>query len=316
MTIGIDLEGRLAAYLQLRRALGRKMEADAGVLDDFVHFIRDRGAVASITSTMVFDWLAAGKQPSIRGAAGRLSSVRQFLLYVSAGLPDTQVPETRLLAGYRRPTPFLFTPEEIEALLKCAADSEPSRFSSVVVHTVLGLLVATGLRVSEALGLDRLDVMPRNSPETLLIREAKFHKSRIVPLHPTTAEQLRVYAGHRELMGYGLQTTAFFVSSHGGRLGYQTLRKRFRTLLDKAGVRPRERCSKPTIHSLRHTFVASRLRRWHEEGVDVERRLVHLATYLGHVDVRETYWYMTVTPELLSAATTDFQAPRLAGGEQ
>jgi hypothetical protein len=163
---------------------------------------------------------------------------------------------------------------------------------------------------------DRLAVMPRNSPETLLIREAKFHKSRIVPLHPTTAEQLRVYAGHRELMGYGLQTTAFFVSSHGGRLTYQTLRKRFRTLLDKAGVRPRERCTKPTIHSLRHTFVASRLPCWHEEGVDVERRLVHLATYLGHVDVRETYWYMTVTPELLSAATTDFRAPRLAGGEQ
>lgn len=89
MTICIDLEGRLAAYLELRRALGTKMEADARVLEDFVHFIRDRGAVASITSTMVFDWLEAGKQPSIRGAAGPLSSVRQFLLYVSAGLPDT-----------------------------------------------------------------------------------------------------------------------------------------------------------------------------------------------------------------------------------
>lgn len=316
MTIGIDLEGRLAAYLELRRALGRKMDADSGVLEDFVRFIRDRGTIAPITSTMVFDWLETRKQPSTRAMARRLSSVRQFLLYVSAALPDTQVPESRLLAGYRRPTPFLFTSEEIEALLKCAAEVEPGRFSSVVVHTVLGLLAATGLRVSEAFGLDRSDVMPRSSPETLLIREAKFHKSRIVPLHPTTAEQLRVYAGHRELMGYSLQTSAFFVSNHGGRLAYETLRQRFRTLLDKAGVRPRERCTKPTVHSLRHTFVASRLRRWHEEGVDVERRMVHLATYLGHVDVRETYWYMTVTPELLSAATTDFRAPRLAGGEQ
>ena len=316
MTIGIDLEDRLAAYLELRRALGTKMEADAGVLEDFVRFIRDRGATTSIASTMVFDWLEERGKPGTRAAARRLSSARQFLLYVSAALPDTQVPELRLLAGYRRPTPFLFTSEEIEALLKCAAEFEPSRFSSVVVHTVLGLLTATGLRVSEALGLDRLDVMPRNSPETLLIREAKFHKSRIVPLHPTTAEQLRVYAGHRELMGYGLQTTAFFVSSHGRGLRYETLRQRFRTLLDKAGVQPRERCTKPTIHSLRHTFVASRLRRWHEEGVDVERRLIHLATYVGHVDVRETYWYMTVTPELLTAATTDFQPPRLAGGEQ
>jgi integrase len=158
--------------------------------------------------------------------------------------------------------------------------------------------------------------MPRSSPDTLLIREAKFHKSRIVPLHQTTAEQLRVYAGHGELMGYGLQTSAFFVSRHGGRLAYDTLRQRFRTLVDRAGIRPREKCNKPTIHSLRHTFVVSRLRRWHEEGVDVERRLAHLATYLGHVDFRETYWYMTVTPELLMAATTDFRAPRFAGGEQ
>lgn len=280
MTIGIDLEGRLAAYLELRRVLGRKVDADSGVLEHFVCFIRDRGATTSIT------------------------------------LPDTQVPELRLLAGYKRPTPFLFTSEEMDALLKCAAEFEPGRFSSVVLHTVLGLLAATGLRVSEALGLNRLDVMPRSSPEILLVREAKFHKSRIVPLHPTTAEQLRVYAGHRELMGYGLQTSAFFVSSRGGRLTYETLRKRFRTLLDNAGVRPQERCAKPTIHSLRHTFVASRLRRWHEEGVAVERRLAHLATYLGHVDVRETYWYMTVTPELLTAATTEFRAPRLAGGEQ
>ena len=316
MTSGMDLTARLTAYLDLRRALGVKMEGDARVLEDFVRFIHERGDIASITSKMVFDWLEGRKQPGMRTAAQRLSSVRQFLLYVSAALPETQVPEVRVLAGYRRPTPFVFTAEEIEALLKCAAEFEPGRFSSVVVHTLLGLLAATGLRVSEALGLDRPDVMPRSSPDTMLIREAKFHKSRIVPLHPTTAEQLRIYAGHRELMGCGLQTSAFFVSSHGGRLSYDTLRQRFHTFVEKAGIRPREKCNKPTVHSLRHTFVVSRLRRWHEEGVDVERRLAHLATYLGHVDVRETYWYMTVTPELLTAATTDFRAPRLAGGDQ
>lgn len=316
MTSGIDLEARLTAYLELRRALGMKMERDAGVLKDFVQFSQDRGVMASITSRMVFDWLEARKQAGTRTAAQRLSSVRQFLLYVSAALPDTQVPEVRVIAGYKRPTPFLFTAEEMEALLKCAAEFEPGRFSSVVFHTVLGLLAATGLRVSEALGLDRSDVMPRSSPDTLLIREAKFYKSRIVPLHQTTVEQLRVYAGHRELMGFGVQTTAFFVSSRGRRLAYDTLRQVFQTLIEKAGIRPREKCNMPTIHSLRHTFVVSRLRRWHEEGVDVERRLVHLSTYLGHVDVRETYWYMTVTPELLTAATTDFRAPRMAGGDQ
>ena len=290
MTSEISLDTRLTAYLELRRALGVKIDRDARVLADFVRFIQNHGATISITSRMVFDWLQATKQPSTRTAAQQLSSVRQFLLYVSAALPDTQVPEVRVIAGYKRPTPFVFTAEEMEDLLKCAAEFEPRRFSSVVFHTALGLLAATGLRVSEALGLDRSDVMPRSSPDTLLIREAKFYKSRIVPLHQTTVEQLRVYAGHRELMGFGLQTSAFFVSSHGCRLAYDALRQRFRTLVDKAGIRPRDKCNKPTIHSLRHTFVVSRLRRWHEEGVDVERRLVHLSTYLGHVDARETYW--------------------------
>lgn len=316
MMTGIDLEARLSAYLDLRRALGMKMDTDGRVLEGFVRFTRDLGAIEAITSKMVFDWLETENQAKPQPTKARLSAVRQFLLYLSADLPDTQVPDVRILAGYKRPTPFVFSAEEIEALLKCAAEFEPGRFSSVVVHTVLGLLAATGLRVSEALGLDRLDVMPRSSPDTLLIRETKFHKSRIVPLHPTTADQLRVYAGHRELMGYSRQTSAFFVSGQGGRLAYETLRRHFRTLLGIAGIRPREKCNNPTIHSLRHTFVVLRLRRWHEEGVDVKRRLAHLATYLGHVDVRETYWYMTVTPELLTAATSDFRAPRLQGGDQ
>lgn len=315
MMTGIDLEARLTAYLGLRRQLGMNMDVDARVLEDFVRFVRDRGDIEAITSRMVLEWLE-GERPTRYTTAKRLNAARQFLLYLSAEIPGTQVPDHRLLAGYKRPTPFVFTSAEIEALLKCAAEFEPGRFSSVVVHTILGLLAATGLRVSEALGLDRPDVMPRSSPDTLLIRETKFHKSRIVPLHPTTAKQLRVYAGHRELLGYSQQTSAFFVSSLGGRLAYDTLRLCFRTLLARAGIRPRERGSKPTIHSLRHTFVVSRLLRWHDEGVEVERRLAHLATYLGHVNFRETYWYMTVTPELLTAATTDFRAPRLPGGDQ
>jgi site-specific recombinase XerD len=312
-TSSIDLAPYLAAYLKLRRALGMKMDAEVGMLEDFVQFIGDRQITGPVTSSLVFDWLDVPKRPPGH-AARRLSCVRQFLLYLSAAFPDTQVPEFRLVARYRRPTPFLFSDEEIERLLKCAA--EPGQFSSVVTHTVLGLLAATGLRVSEALGLDRSDVMPRNSPDTVLIREAKFHKSRIVPLHETTAEQLRVYAGHRELMGFGRETPAFFVSSHGNRLAYDALRQRFHNLISMAGIQRREGVNGPTVHSLRHTFVVSRLRRWHEEGVDVERRLAHLATYLGHADYRDTYWYMTVTPELLSAATSEFRAPRLEGGAQ
>jgi integrase len=85
-------------------------------------------------------------------------------------------------------------PEEVEALLTCAIESDAAEFTSAVLYTVLGLLATTGLRASEALGLDRSDVMPQSNPNTLLIREAKFHKTRIVPLHPSTAGQIQRYA--------------------------------------------------------------------------------------------------------------------------
>lgn len=313
MTGIVDLAPHLTAYVELRKALGVKMDADVGVLEDFAQFVRDRKIPGPLTSSLVFEWLDTRRR-STGQVVRLLSRVRQFLLYLSSAFPDTQVPDYRLIAKYRRPTPFLFSDEEIARLLKCAAESDAGQFSAVVTHTVLGLLAATGLRVSEALGLDRPDVMPRGNPDTLLIREAKFHKSRIVPLHGTTVEQLRIYAGHRELMGYGRKTSAFFVSAHGNRLGYDTLRQRFHALIDAANIQPQQHGKRPTVHSLRHAFVISRLRCWHREGVDVERRLAHLATYLGHADFRDTYWYLTVTPELLTAATTEFRAP--AGGAQ
>ncbi len=312
-----NLEARLTTYLALRKGLGIPLGADSTVLANFVKFVGGQETTGAVTTKMVFDWLDARNDRQHRPIASRrLSLVRQFLLHLSAAFPETQVPEVRLVATYRRPKPFIFTPDEIERLLQCAAELRPGDFRSVVLHTILGLIVATGLRASEALGLDRSDVMPRSAPETLLIRDTKFHKTRIVPLHPSTAQQLRVYAGHRELLGFGLQTAAFFVSSHGRRLSHAALSDSFHLSVRAADIKPHDGTKMPTLHSLRHTFVVSRLRRWHEEGLDVEARLAHLATYLGHVDFRETYWYMTATPELLGAAATGFHAPTCIGGDE
>ena len=311
------LQERLTSYLELRKALGSSAGKDTNVLADFVEFAANADETSPVRARTVFDWLDSTQGQRGGGAvARRLSAVRQFLLHLSATDPETQVPELRLIAGYRRRTPFVFTPEEVEALLRCAAEFEAERFTSLVLYTILGLIAATGLRASEALGLDRSDVMPRSNPNTLLIREAKFHKTRIVPLHPSTAEQIRLYAGRRALRGYDQHTVAFFVAVRHGRLSYETLRTCFQVILARAGIRAREGCNPPTLHSLRHTFVVSRLRRWHDEGVEVQSRLAHLATYLGHVEPSDTYWYMTATPELLSAATPGFLAPASTGGDQ
>lgn len=317
MTPG-ELDGHLMRYLDLRRAFGSPVGANAKWLSRFTDFLgSEQDRVQPVTSQLVFDWIDATMAPESTplNRSRRLSVVRQFLEYLSASVPDTQVPELRLLAGYRRPTPFIFTAEEITAILAEAAAAKPGDFASVVLHTALGLLASTGIRTGEALGLDRNDVMPRDRPGTLFIRESKFGKSRLVPVHPSVAKQLSVYAGHRELLGYGIDTPAFFVSRHRRRLSHQSLANGFGAIIRKLAIKERNGSRRPTLHSLRHTFVVTRLRCWHDQGVDVNTRLEHLSTYLGHVDFHETFWYVTATPELLVTATAAFTAPDGVGGE-
>jgi integrase/recombinase XerD len=310
-----ELQYRLTSYLHIREALGFPVGASSKVLDSFVDFASAQETNAACTTKLVFDWLDTTTQGRVSRASYRLSLVRQFLFHLSAALPDTQIPEVRLISSRRRPTPFVFSSEEIELLLKGAAEIAPGTFFSVVLQTVLGLISAAGLRASEALGLERQDIVLQDGMGTLLIRESKFKKSRMVPLHSSTTQQLVAYADHRDRLGAKLQTTAFFVSRRGQRLSYGTLHQSFRNIVDQAGIKARADGKKPTLHSLRHSFVVARLRSWHEQGVDVQSRLAHLAAYLGHVDVRESYWYMTATPELLRAAAAGFRAPDCTGGE-
>jgi integrase len=200
-------------------------------------------------------------------------------------------------------------------MLEAADSVGPIRsFLRVTLRAVLGLMACTGLRVSEALKLNREHVMPKSNPNDLLILESKFRKSRLVPLHPGAAKQLLIYTRDRELLGYGRLTSAFFVSDRGRRLNHSEMAKAFREITSKLGLQPRGGSKQPTLRSLRHTFAVNRLRRWHEENVDVRAKLAHLATYLGHVDVRETYWYLSATPELLTSAGRLFSNPESAGG--
>jgi hypothetical protein len=135
--------------------------------------------------------------------------------------------------------PFIFTAEEIARILSEAARRKPGEFSSVVFHTALGLIASTGLRAAQALGLDRNDVMPRDRPGTLFIRHSKFDESRIVPVHPSVAQQLGVYADQRESLGYGAHTAAFFVSRHGGRLSYESSSEILHEITTSLGITAR-----------------------------------------------------------------------------
>jgi integrase/recombinase XerD len=213
-----------------------------------------------------------------------------------------------LLASPRRPSPYLFTPTEIAKLLAGAMNMRPhGSLRPILWQTLLGLLASTGLRVGEALRLKASDVLLQADMPHLRIVETKFRKSRLVPLHPTAARQLRHYEEQRERLGYNALSDSFFVSENGKALDHTSVWLSFRRLTRRLGILPRDGSRNPCLQCLRHTFAVERLREWYRLGVDVQALIPNLSVYLGHLKPQETYWYLTATPELLTAAAAAFQ---------
>lgn len=295
-----DLHLHLDAYLGVRQALGFQMRAERTLLRDFVRYIETHADAGPIRAYLAVDWACASSaQRGASGAAQRLSMARGFLTYLRAILPETEVPDSGLVRAFRRPKPYLLTAPQITALIRAAQDLGPR--GSLRPHTFatfLGVLASTGLRVGEAIRLTVQDVPLDDTPPVLHIRETKFHKSRLVPLHPTTVVPLRHYAALSDV---------FFVSEQGHALTHDALGRWFAQLCRQLGLEPTAGGRRPSLHALRHAFAIERLRRWHQDGADVQALLPHLSVYLGHVRPQESYWYLTATPELLSAAALRFQ---------
>lgn len=303
-----ELRQHLRQYLDLRDAIGFKVR-DSKILDRFVEFVSSHCDSTNLAAEVVSNWVEL--QSGLASTkARRLGVIRPFLDYLGCCFPEVQQSLWRLYRSRSRSKPFLFEPMEIEHMLSAAERfGSDDSFLRVTMRTLLGLLACTGLRISEALSLDRNDVMPKQNPRAVYIRETKFRKSRMVPLHSSAANELAKYAGHRMLLGYDRNTTAFFVSDAGQRLSYGIVAGAFHHLLEESQIKARDGSRPPSIHSLRHTFVMNCLLRWHSEKVDVQTRLAHLATYLGHVDFGCTYWYVSCVPQLLGSAAGAFTAP-------
>ena len=310
------LSQHLDAYIDLRQAVGFQMRAHRTLLRDFVRFVTQHGETGPLRAQLAVDWASSSKALRTRGGvASRLSMARGFLTYLRAFDPATEVPDTGLVAAARRPIPYLFSPPQMHALIIAAlASGPPETLWPYALSTLIGLLASTGLRGSEALRLTLSDVQTDLSPPRLVIQDTKFHKSRLVPLHPTTAHQLRDYTRRRVQYPASSPSDAFFLSRHGQPLTPWTLRRWLEQLCRQLNLWPTDGRPRPTPHALRHTFAIERIRLWHQEGADVQALLPHLSVYLGHVRPQESYWYLTATPELLSVAATRFQ--RYATGEQ
>ena len=300
----------LDLYLELRRAVGFAMRAEERLLRDFLRYIDNHDGNCASTAPLAVDWACSVQSRPGSGAhAGRLSVVRGFLTYLQSSLSEVSVPGPNLVAGARRPKPYIFSPNEIQDLMQAAQSLGPRESLRPWTYvTLIGLVVSCGLRAGEAMRLDDSDVVLDTSPPHLIIRQTKFRKSRLVPMHPTTAESMRAYATQRLRLGYDRVCDAFFVSENGKPLVYHTVARNFVAMARRLGIRGPGRERGASLHSLRHTFAVSRMRAWYRDGVDVQARLPELSVYLGHVRPKETYWYLTATPELLDAASTRFES--------
>jgi integrase/recombinase XerD len=286
-------------YLVLRRSLGFKLKDDGRKLLDFVSFLRQEGS-PFITTQLAVTWATRPSGVSPNTAARRLALVRTFAKFAIAHDPRTHVPPRECLPyRARRALPYVYSTEDIRALLTATLESRIPSFWHTTSHTLFGLLAATGMRVGEAVGLDRGDFDPREG--ILTIRSGKFGKSREVPLHPTTHEVLRVYERKRDKTHPRPKSPAFFLNNAGNRPPRQNVSMTFSIALRKAGLSDRKP-RRPRIHDLRHTFAVHTLCDWYRAGRDVEAQLPLLSTYLGHVNPSATYWYLTATPELVGLA--------------
>jgi integrase len=311
------LRDALVQYVALRRALGSKFQEPAVTLQHFVDFL-ERESAEFITTELALRWAMEPKGVQRATWGRRLGLTRGFAGWLSAVDPRTEIPPRRILDVHRRRTPpHIYTEQQIEQLIAEASRlPSPTGLRALTYSTLIGLLAATGLRPGEALALDRSDVDLANG--ILSIRQTKFGKSRFVPVEDSTRLALEHYAQRRDQLCTRRRSEAFLVSERGIRLDGGTARRTFAHLPCALGLREktRRRCfgRGPRLQDFRHSFATGRLVEWYRAGLDITQELPKLATYLGHVDVGLTYWYIEAVPELLQLASGN-PSVQQSGGE-
>ncbi|HKW72659.1 MAG TPA: tyrosine-type recombinase/integrase [Candidatus Dormibacteraeota bacterium] len=293
-----DLARHADDYLTLRRALGFKLVNTGRFLPQLVSYLEAAGA-KTLTVDLAIAWarqLPRGKRAI--SMAHRLGAARGFARYLRAIDPETEVPPRGIwTSDTRRPVPYLYSDDDMRRLLEATQQLRP-RLRAATHEALFGLLAASGMRIGEARRLERDDVDLADG--VLTIRESKFDRSRLVPLHPSAVDALRAYAAERDRLCPRPKTAAFFVSSVGTALGYSGVLKTFNELTAAIGLR--SATVRPRIHDLRHSFAVRTIIELHRSGADVGAHVAVLSTYLGHVNPAGTYWYLSAAPELMELA--------------
>lgn len=308
MTTSPSFADLVDEYLVYRHGLGFALVSPRWLLRDFARYADRIGHRGSVTIDLAVQWALCSRSSDPAQAVRRLSVVRQFALHRAVIDPDTEIPPVGLLGHVprRRAQPHIYSDAEIAALLQEARLLLPRRGLRPRTYIAFfSLLASTGLRLSEArrLTFDDVDLVEG----ILTIRESKFRKSRLVPLHSTTTQAMTRYAAQRDACSNAPRSGCFFRTDRTPALTLAAVEKTFSRIRDRLGWTAQGRTRRPRIHDLRHTFAVRRLLRWYEEGVDVNHRILALSTYLGHAKVTHTYWYLSAVPELMAISSQRFE---------
>lgn len=300
------LRQAIIEYIELRRAMGFKLHLAGKMLLRFASFMESNNA-EFVTIKLAMEWAQQPANSKASTWAQHLGYVRDFAKFRISADSRTEIPPWSLLPySCKRTQPHLYSEEEIQALL-CATQNLPAWSAAGILrrHTyycLFGLLSVTGLRISEAINLKLADI--DFGAGVLTVKQSKFGKSRLVPVHATTVDVLRNYEKVRTeyLTCRGFHSEYFFVTHSGGRIDGGDIRRKFYSMSKQIGLRGEGKNIGPRIHDFRHGFAVQTILQWYRSGVDVEKKLPLLSTYLGHVKVKDTYWYLSATPELMDTA--------------
>ena len=312
-----SMQSLVEMYLEERRSLGFALTIPGELLMGFARFSDQQGHRGPITEQLILNWVQGCAKRAIPFTwARRLQVIRPFAKDCFRLDRATYIPKENVFGrAKRRLTPHIYTDQEIADLIRAAGQLPPEEtLRPATYSTVFGLIAATGLRLSEALNLQFADL--DFTCGVLTVRQTKFAKSRLVPLHPSVAAAVSQYATLRRNAIPAGPDSYFFVGSSGTALPKSTVHGTFQRLRGKLGWKARGSHTAPRIHDLRHTFICRRVRLWHEHGADIDHAMLALATYVGHAKVSDTYWYLTGVPDLMAVAGRSFESFVESGGRQ
>jgi len=308
MTTSRTMQSLVQMYLDERHSAGFALEIPGKLLMGFARFSDQRGHRGPITEQLVLDWVqGCARRATPFTWACRLQTIRPFARFCIRLDRATYIPEQNIFGrAKRRLTPHIYSDREIADLLRAAGKlPREGTLRPATYKTLFGLIAATGLRVSEALKLQFADLDFARG--VLTVRQTKFAKSRLVPLHPSVTTALSRYATFRQDAIPANPKSHFFVGSTGNPLAKTTVHWTFQRLRKQLGWKARGSHTFPRIHDLRHTFICRRVQLWHDRGADIDHAMLALATYVGHAKVSDTYWYLTGVPDLMAIASRNFE---------